>query len=82
MAAAGLWTTADDLGRWGIAVMSRIGGSGGGFNFSHGGRDEGFVAATVFYPEQDVGLAVLTNATNPVFIGEVRRAFAKEFVRP
>src|SRR6185295_11374647 len=85
MAAAGLWTTAADLGRWAIALsrsyrgepggvlsqtMARqmvspqmrqqppygngfwglgvaVGGSADSISFSHGGRDEGFVANMV-----------------------------------
>ena len=123
MAAAGLWTTASDLARWGIAVMRsyrgerapllsaavaremlrpqtalprtgpgaaqpgvwwglgvQLAGSARTFNFSHGGRDEGFVASVVFYPELDVGLVVLTNSTNGAFLGEVRTAFNQAFV--
>ena len=124
MAAAGLWTTASDLGRWGIAMMKayrgeaggilspamaremlrpqmalptsgpggrptggwwglgvEVGGSGREFNFSHGGRDEGFVALMMFYPEQDVGLVVLTNATNGAILNELRTAFRQAFLR-
>jgi CubicO group peptidase (beta-lactamase class C family) len=123
MAAAGLWTTASDLARWGTAVMKsyrgekdaflstavaremlrpqtalprtgpgaapagvwwglgvQLAGSARTFNFSHGGRDEGFVASAVFYPEPDVGLVVMTNATNGTFLGEVRMAFNQAFV--
>lgn len=124
MAAAGLWTTASDLARWGAAhirwyhgesggvlspTMTRemlrpqvalprsgpgaappgnwhglgvgLTGSGAGFTFQHGGRDEGFVAAARFLPERRVGLVVLTNSTNGIFLTEVRRAFEAEFVR-
>lgn len=65
---------------WGLGVQ--LAGSGRQFNFSHGGRDEGFVASAVFYPEQDVGLVVLTNATNGVFLGELRAAFNRAFLVP
>ena len=125
MAAAGLWTTAGDLARSGIAVMQsyrgergallspaiaremlrpqialpktgpgaapagtwwglgvQLAGSGRSFAFQHGGRDEGFVAAVAFYPEQDVGIVILTNSTNSAFLGEVGRAFRREFLSP
>ncbi len=66
-------------GWWGLGV--EVAGSGRDFLFRHGGRDEGFVAAAVFYPERDVGLVVLTNSTNGAFLGAVTRAFTREFVR-
>jgi CubicO group peptidase (beta-lactamase class C family) len=124
MAAAGLWTTAPDLARWGIALMRayrgepggvltpamaremlrpqivlptsgqgaapagtwwglgvQVTGSGRDFAFTHGGRDAGFVATMRFWPERDIGLVVLTNATNGQFLTEVGRAFIAEFVR-
>lgn len=122
MAAAGLWTTAPELARWGIAMMQAyrgerstpistamtremmrpqvalprsgpgsrpnggwwglgiaIGGSDRNFNFSHGGRDEGFVGVVSMWPERNVGIAVLVNGVNGNLAGEMLDAFAAEF---
>ncbi|MEQ1692342.1 MAG: serine hydrolase domain-containing protein, partial [Gemmatimonas sp.] len=122
MAAAGLWTTASDLARWGISVMNayhgetggvlspimtremlrpqtalprsgqpaappgtwwglgvQLRGSGRDFTFSHGGRDEGFVAQVAFMPERRTGIVILTNGTNGAFLAAVMRAFSDEF---
>lgn len=68
-----------NVGWWGLGA--EVGGSGRDFNFSHGGRDEGFVATMVFYPERNVGLVVMTNATNSAFLNELTRAFVAEFVK-
>jgi len=124
MAAAGLWTTASDLARWGIGVtrwyrgepggvlspaMARemvrpqvglpregrgaappnswhglgpsLSGSGRDFAFAHNGRDEGFIASVVFYPEREIGLVVLTNGTNGQFLSALSLAFRREFLR-
>lgn len=124
MAAAGLWTTASDLARWGIDVtrayrgaqggvlspaMARemvrpqvalpregrgaappnswhglgpsLSGSGRDFAFAHNGRDEGFIASVVFYPEREIGLVVLTNGTSGAFLSAVSLAFRREFLR-
>jgi len=124
MAAAGLWTTASDLGRWGIAVMRAYRGDSGGvlspsmsremlrrqvalpktgpgprstvrwwglgvevadsarnFNFTHGGKDEGFVSIFIFFPARNTGFVALTNAANVTFVNELMRAFIEEFIR-
>jgi CubicO group peptidase (beta-lactamase class C family) len=124
MAAAGLWTTASDLARWGIAMMKSYRGADGGvlspamtremlrpqtalprtgpgagppgawwglgvevlgsgtnFSFTHGGRDEGFVATFRFFPERNAGLVVLTNSTNGALLGELTNAFSAEFLK-
>jgi CubicO group peptidase (beta-lactamase class C family) len=65
-------------GWWALGV--EVAGSGADFAFRHGGRDEGFVAAAEFYPERDVGLVILTNATNGIFLGEITRAFRRTFL--
>ena len=72
MAAAGLWTTAGDLLRFGMAVQAAMHGKPGGrLTFSHGGRDEGFdadFAATAFSGQ---GVAIMINANDNS--GAVRR---------
>ncbi|HKS05692.1 MAG TPA: serine hydrolase domain-containing protein [Gemmatimonadaceae bacterium] len=70
-APAGTW--------WGLGVQ--VSGTARDFLFTHGGRDEGFVASFAYWPERDVGLVVLTNSTNGMFLNEVRRAFTAEFIR-
>ena len=123
MAAAGLWTTAPELARWGISLMKsyrgenggllsppyaremlrpqvalptvgpgarpsggwwglgvEVAGSGWNFNFTHGGRDEGFVATLIMFPERKVGLVVMTNSTNGMLLNEITTAFLAEFV--
>jgi CubicO group peptidase (beta-lactamase class C family) len=120
MAAAGLWTTAPELARWGIAmsrawkgervgplspVMTRqmltaqvklappygspngswwglgveVQGEGDSLRFSHGGRDEGFVAQFVMWPAPGRGLVVMMNGVNGGLMGEISRAFDAEY---
>ena len=120
MAAAGLWTTAPELARWGI-VMSRawkgervgplspamtrqmltrqiklappygspsgswwglgveVRGEGDSLQFSHGGRDEGFVAQLVMWPASGRGLVIMMNGVNGGLLGEIARAFDAEY---
>ena len=117
MAAAGLWTTPSDLGRWAIAVsrayrgapggilspsMARqmiskqvhqqppygtgywglgvqVSGDGDSLSFSHGGRDEGFVASLAMWPNSGRGLVVMTNGVSGALLNEIARAFAEEY---
>lgn len=120
MAAAGLWTTASDLARWGIAVsrawlgerdgplspaMARqmlarqvtlaapyasptgsfwglgvaVAGAGDSLRFSHGGRDEGFVAQFEMWPAKGRGIVILTNGVNGGLMAEIARAFDAEY---
>lgn len=120
MAAAGLWTTASDLARWGISITRAYNGAGGGvlspamvqqmltpqvsvggqfagptpsswglgvelrgsgdsLRFSHGGRDEGFVADVAMWPVQHKGIVVLTNGVSGALIQEIERAFSAEY---
>jgi CubicO group peptidase (beta-lactamase class C family) len=115
MAAAGLWTTAAELARWGLAVTRAYNGQRGGvlspdmarqmvakqvtvgeqygggnyglgvavagegdtISFSHGGRDEGFVAYVIMWPKLGRGIVILTNGVSGWFINEVRRGFGE-----
>ena len=120
MAAAGLWTTAPELARWGIAVSrawkgERVGplspamtrqmltpqiklappygspsgswwglgvevrGEGDSLMFSHGGRDEGFVAQLSMWPASGRGLVIMKNGVKGGLMGEISRAFDAEY---
>ena len=119
MAAAGLWTTAPELARWGIAMSraykgERVGplsvamtrqmltpqvklkppygspnswwglgvevqGEGDSLRFTHGGRDEGFVAQFDMWPASGRGLVVMMNGVNGGLFGEIARAFDAEY---
>jgi CubicO group peptidase (beta-lactamase class C family) len=120
MAAAGLWTTPSDLGRWSIAIMRAYRGSAGGplspamakqmltpqvevspqfagpvrsywglgielqgvgdsLHFTHGGRDEGFVADLVMWPAHRRGIVVMTNGVSGALLQEIERAFGAEY---
>jgi len=119
MAAAGLWTTPSDLGRWAIALIRAYhGGKGGPLSpamvkqmltpqvdvpsdfaavqshwglgvelqgtgdslvFTHGGRDEGFVADLVMWPVQRRGIVIMTNGVSGGLLQEIERAFGAEY---
>ena len=59
---------------WGLGVT--VSGQGDSISFSHGGRDEGFVASIVMWPRRGRGLFVLTNGVSGSLLNEVSRAFA------
>jgi hypothetical protein len=59
---------------WGLGVT--ITGQGDSSAFSHGGRDEGFVAAVSMWPRLGRGLFVLTNGVSGALLNEISRAFA------
>ena len=120
MAAAGLWTTPSDLGRWGLSIMRAYNGATGGplspttvkqmltpqvevpasfsgpaksswglgvelqgaadsLRFSHGGRDEGFVADLVMWPARRRGIVIMTNGVSGGLLQEIERAFGAEY---
>jgi CubicO group peptidase (beta-lactamase class C family) len=117
MAAAGLWTTASDLGRWAIALSRSYRGDKGGvlstamakqmvakqmtvrppygngfwglgvsvsgdadsLQFSHNGRDEGFVAEMFMRPNTGRGLVIMINGIGGGLLQEIERAYAEEY---
>jgi CubicO group peptidase (beta-lactamase class C family) len=62
----------------GVAVA----GDGDSINFSHGGRDEGFVANVIMWPKLGKGLVVLTNGVSGPLLAEIRRAFNDAYGMP
>ncbi len=59
---------------WGLGVT--VAGQGDSIAFSHGGRDEGFVARAVMWPRLGRGLFILTNGVSGALMNEINRAFA------
>lgn len=64
-------------GYWGLGVA--VAGDGDSLAFSHGGRDEGFVANMFMWPNRGRGLVVMTSGVAGGFIAEIERAFAEEY---
>ena len=57
-------------------------GSGDSVSFTHGGRNEGFVATMRMWPALGRGYVVLTNATNTSFLNEIARGFGEIYGLP
>ncbi|HEY2378178.1 MAG TPA: serine hydrolase domain-containing protein [Gemmatimonadaceae bacterium] len=64
-------------GYWGLGVA--VGGDGDSLTFSHGGRDEGFVADMFMRPGSGRGLVIMMNGVNGGLMSEIERAFAEEY---
>ena len=64
-------------GYWGLGIA--VAGDGDSLSFSHGGRDEGFVADFFMRPASERGLVIMMNGVNGGLLGEVERAFAEEY---
>ena len=64
-------------GYWGLGVA--VGGDGDSLSFSHGGRDEGFVADMFMRPASGRGLVIMMNGVNGGLMAEIERAFAEEY---
>jgi CubicO group peptidase (beta-lactamase class C family) len=62
---------------WGLGVG--LGGTGDSLRFSHGGRDEGFVARFTMWPAAGRGIVILTNGVNGALMTEIVRAFDAEY---
>jgi len=60
-----------------------LAGSGRGFNFGHGGANEGFRSQLIYFPETGQGAAVMANSDNgSLVIQEVLYAIAAEYGWP
>jgi len=64
-------------GYWGLGVA--VAGDGDSLSFSHGGRDEGFVADFFMRPASGRGLVIMMNGVAGGLLGEIERAFAEEY---
>jgi CubicO group peptidase (beta-lactamase class C family) len=64
-------------GYWGLGVA--VAGDGDSLSFSHGGRDEGFVADMFMRPASGRGLVIMMNGVNGGLLSEIERAFAEEY---
>ncbi|MFN2397918.1 MAG: serine hydrolase domain-containing protein [Gemmatimonadaceae bacterium] len=65
---------------WGLGVS--LGASGDSATFSHGGRDEGFVAQLLAFTERGQGVVVMTNSVSGPLISEIMRSVAREYRWP
>lgn len=64
-------------GYWGLGIA--VNGDGDSLQFSHDGRDEGFVAQMFMYPNLGRGLVILTNGVSGGLMTEIERSFAEEY---
>ena len=66
-------------GYYGLGVA--VAGEADSIEFSHNGRDEGFVATAVMWPKLGRGLFILSNGVNNPLLGEIRAAYAEIYGR-
>jgi hypothetical protein len=64
-------------GYWGLGVS--VGGEGDSLFFTHNGRDEGFVADMLMYPNRGRGYVIMMNGVNGGVMGEIERAIAEQY---
>jgi hypothetical protein len=64
-------------GYWGLGVT--VNGDGDSLVFSHGGRDEGFVADMFMNPAKGRGFVIMMNGVTGGLMAEIERAFAEEY---
>src|SRR6185437_8820295 len=62
---------------WGLGIQLQ--GAGDSLRFSHGGRDEGFVADLVMWPARRRGIVIMTNGVSGGLLQEIERAFGAEY---
>lgn len=67
-------------GFWGLGVG--VAGDGDSLTFMHDGRDEGFVATLVMWPNRGRGLVVMMNGVNGELMAEIARAFGEAYGLP
>lgn len=59
-----------------VGLIVSVGNQGDSISFSHGGRDEGFVATFVMWPKLGKGIFILTNGVSGALMSEISRGFA------
>ena len=64
-------------GYWGLGVS--VAGDSDSLTFSHGGRDEGFVADMFMRPNTGRGFVIMMNGVAGGLMTEIERAFAEEY---
>jgi CubicO group peptidase (beta-lactamase class C family) len=64
-------------GYWGLGVS--VAGDADSLTFSHGGRDEGFVADLFLRPNTGRGFVIMMNGVQGGLMTEIERAFAEEY---
>jgi hypothetical protein len=64
-------------GYWGLGIS--VSGDGDSLAFSHGGRDEGFVADMFMRPGSGRGFVIMMNGVAGGIMAEIERAFAEEY---
>jgi CubicO group peptidase (beta-lactamase class C family) len=64
-------------GYWGLGIS--VAGDADSLTFSHGGRDEGFVADMFMRPNTGRGFVIMMNGVAGGIMTEIERAFAEEY---
>jgi CubicO group peptidase (beta-lactamase class C family) len=64
-------------GYWGLGVA--VNGDGDSISFSHNGRDEGFVANMVMWPQKGRGFVIMMSGVQGALMSEIQRAYAEEY---
>jgi CubicO group peptidase (beta-lactamase class C family) len=64
-------------GYWGLGVA--VAGDADSLTFSHGGRDEGFVADMFMRPNTGRGFVIMMNGVGGGLMTEIERAYAEEY---
>jgi CubicO group peptidase (beta-lactamase class C family) len=67
-------------GEFGLGVA--LAGAGDSLQFSHNGRDEGFVARLVMWPKQGRGLVIMMNGVNSGVMAELARGYQELYGLP
>ena len=62
---------------WGLGIA--VDGAGSDVHFSHGGRDEGFVASLDMWPVRGRGIVILTNGVSGQLLTEIQNGFRKMY---
>jgi CubicO group peptidase (beta-lactamase class C family) len=65
--------------RAGYGLGVGVEGEGTDVHFSHGGRNEGFVASLDMWPVRGQGIVVLTNGVSDQLLSEIRDAFRRMY---